>query len=138
MKSVEIRRQISAPPNRVWSVITDADALQNSDSGIAQIDGEIGAGGTLSLRSEVDPSRTFKLRVTHFEPPKLMEWTGGMPLGLFTGRRRFNLSETPEGTSIHIREDFTGLLAGLISANMPDLNPSFRKLADAVQQLAEA
>jgi hypothetical protein len=31
------------------------------------------------------------MRVTAFETPSRMEWTGGLPLGLFVGRRTFTV-----------------------------------------------
>ena len=36
------------------------------------------------------PAAAFSLRVTEFVPPRRMVWTGGMPLGLFTGTRRLH------------------------------------------------
>lgn len=60
-----------------------------------------------------------------------------MPLGLFTGERQFNLTPTGDGTEFHMREEFTGLMSGLITKSIPDLQPSFEKFATGLQKLTE-
>lgn len=137
MKSVEIKIEISNGPDRIWSILTDAEALQDGDTGILKITGQVGPSENFRLWSEVSPERAFVLRVDQFEAPKIMTWVGGMPLGLFTGKRTFSLREMGAETELHIREEFTGPLSGLIWKSMPDLNPSFAKLAEGIKKLAE-
>jgi hypothetical protein len=45
--------------------------------------------------------------VTEFQPPRLMRWTGGMPLGLFKGERTFTLTAHGDGTRFVMREEYT-------------------------------
>ncbi len=137
MKVVEIRRTLKATPARVWSFLTDATVLQTADSGITKIEGRISDGSKFKLWSEIDPNRAFSLKVTKFDPGKTMIWTGGMPLGLFVGKRVFKLIPQRDQTELHIREEFSGLLASLIVSKMPDLQPSFSRFMDAVQLVAE-
>ena len=58
--------------------------------------------------------RTVSLRVTAFDPPSRMEWTGGMPLGLFTGRRILTVTPADGGAKFRMHVQMSGLLAGLM------------------------
>lgn len=137
MKHYEVKRALRASPADVWAVITNGDALQKGDLGIKRIEGAIGPGAKIKLWSEVSPERAFTMRVQEFTPNRRMVWKGGMPLGLFTGVRQFNLSEVGGGTEFHMREEFSGPLLGLIWKSMPDLGSSFEKFADGLQALVE-
>lgn len=136
MKSFAVDRIIAAPPERVWAIVTDAGRLSDGTFGIVRIDGEIGAGKSFRLWSEVDPRRAFALRVGEFRPPAAMEWMSGMPFGLFSGTRRFDFSPVAGGTRFSMRETYAGPLAGLIARAIPDLTPSFQKFADGVDRAA--
>jgi hypothetical protein len=67
-----------------------------------------------------------------------MEWSGGMPLGLFKGVRTFTLSAEDGGTRFTMREEYTGPLLPLIWRSMPDLGPSFEQFARGLKAKAEA
>ena len=137
MKFVEVKRNISASPTEIWKILTDAHRLETKYLGIMKIEGTIALGCKLKLWSEVSPDRPFSLKVTEFEPGKHMTWEGGMPLGLFTGRRQFNLTPNSNSTELHIHEEFAGPLSGLIWRSMPDLKPSFEKFADGIKYIVE-
>jgi hypothetical protein len=67
-----------------------------------------------------------------------MVWSGGMPLGLFTGTRTFTLTPRSDGsTEFTMREEFRGLLAPLIGRSIPDLQPAFDAFAAALKREAE-
>lgn len=137
MTSYEVRRTIKAPPGRVWSCLTDAKALVSGGLGVTRLEGDVSPGARLKLWTEASPGRAFALRVAEFTPATRMVWEGGMPFGLFTGRRQFTLMPAAGGTEFHMREDFTGLMAPLITRSIPDLTPSFEKFADGLRALAE-
>ena len=68
-----------------------------------------------------------------------MVWSGGMPLGLFRGVRTFTLTPQGEGsTKVHIREEYSGPMLGMIWKSMPDLQPSFNTFATGLKAKAEA
>ncbi len=120
----------------MWDVITDEGNLTVWASGITEIRGEIRNGGTIRIRTTSGGKRTFRLRVEQ-RPGELMTWTGGMPLGLFTGVRTFTL--TPQGTMTHfkVREEFTGPLVPVIWKRMPDMQSTFIDFVNAVKGRAE-
>jgi len=137
MKPYEATATIDAPPETVWSVLTDGAAYPRWNSGVRSVDGRIAPGEKLKVTSEASPKRAFPVRVTAFEPGRGMTWTGGMPAGLFKGVRTFRL--VPEGsrTRFTMREEYSGPLLPLIARTMPDLQPSFDQFARGLKARAE-
>jgi hypothetical protein len=134
----EAHAEIAAPPERIWSILTDAPGMASWDSGIERVEGRIARGERITLYSRVSPGRPFKLTVAEFEVPRRMVWRGGMPLGLFTGVRTYTLTPNGPLTSFHMREQFGGLMLPLIRRGMPDLGPSFEQFARGLKAAAEA
>jgi len=132
-----VTRDIAAPPDRVWAILSDARRLEDG-FGITRIEGTLAPGATIKVWSKVSPGRAFPVRVTTFTAPARMVWTGGMPLGLFRGVRIFSLAPLPgTGTRFTMEEVFSGPLSGLIGRSMPDLQPSFETFATALERNAE-
>ena len=71
-------------------------------------------------------------------PPTETTWTGGMPLGLFTGVRTFRLASDGGGTRVTMREEYSGPLVGLMGRSIPDLQPSFDRFVNGLKARAEA
>src|SRR5262245_31189807 len=106
MKSYEANALIEAAPERVWSLLTDAPGYAAWQNGVVRVEGRIAPGETIKVVSEANPGRTFPVKVTAFEPGWRMEWSGGMPLGLFKGVRTFTLAPTSSGgTDFRVREE---------------------------------
>ena len=137
MKFFEVRQDIQAPPERVWAMLTDARKLVAGGMGLNRIDGTITLGARIKVWAESAPNRAFPVRVVEMKPASRMVWRGGMPFGLFTGERQYNLTPTRDGTAFHMREEFTGPLAPLIGKSIPDLTPYFDKFARGLKAAAE-
>jgi hypothetical protein len=60
-----------------------------------------------------------------------------MPLGLFKGERTFTLQPGADGVEFSMREDYTGWLAPLIGALVPDLQPAFDEFARDLKRAAQ-
>ncbi|MEI7813558.1 MAG: SRPBCC domain-containing protein [Coriobacteriia bacterium] len=134
----EASATISATPQQIWDVLVDAAAYPTWDSGVVSVDGHIGDGETITVHAAVNPGRAFPVRVTDFDAPTKMKWTGGMPLGLFVGERTFTLTPTEDGGStFHMREEYHGPLTGAMWRSMPDLQPSFEQFANGLKARAE-
>jgi uncharacterized protein YndB with AHSA1/START domain len=108
MKSYEASSTIAAPPDAIWSILTDAPAYSDWNSGVVRLEGDVAPGEQLKVTSEVNPKRAYPVRVTRFEPGRAMAWTGGMPLGLMKGVRTFSLTPEDGVTRFTLREEFTG------------------------------
>lgn len=139
MKAFEASASIDAPASAVWAALTDADRFTEWDSGVVRVEGRIAPGEQIKVVSKINPNRTFPVKVTTFEPARLMRWTGGMPMGLFKGERTFTLeSQGERSTRFHMREEFSGPLLPLIGRSIPDLGPTFQQFARDLKARAEA
>ena len=138
MKRFSASIEINAPAERVWSILTNAKAYPSWNSTVDKVDGEIAARQKVTVYAKATPGRAFPLTVSAFEPATRMVWSGGMPLGLFTGARTYTL--TPQGTAVSftMTEEFTGLMAPLITRSIPDLQPAFDAFARDLKKAAEA
>jgi hypothetical protein len=139
MKSYEASARIAAPPEAVWGILIDGGAYTAWKSGVERLEGTIAPGEKLKVYWEGNPGRAFPVRVTEFDAPRSMRWTGGMPLGLFKGERTFTLNPAGEaGTDFVVREEYTGPLLGPIWRTMPDLGPAFEGFARGLKERAES
>lgn len=138
MKSFEATSEINASPDRIWAILTDGAHYPNWDSGVLRVDGRVAPGETIKVVSAASPGRTFPVKVTEFNPNSSMTWSGGMPLGLFTGVRTFTLTPIGDGaTRFHLREEYSGPLVSMMWRSMPDLGPSFAQFANGLKRSAE-
>jgi hypothetical protein len=48
-----------------------------------------------------------------------MTWTGGMPMGMFTGERTFTVTPTDGGCHFKMREEYTGRMLRFIWKSIP-------------------
>lgn len=137
MHAFEAATSIHAPADRVWAILTDAAAYPTWDSGVTRVEGRIADGERITVHSEVAPGRAFPVKVA-MHPPHAMTWTGGMPLGLFTGVRTFRTTQDGDTTHLSMREEYAGPLVGMMWKRMPDLGPSFTRFVNGVKARAEA
>ena len=66
-----------------------------------------------------------------------MEWSSGMPLGLFKGIRTFDI--TPQGDSVkfQLKEVFSGPMLLIFGRMIPDLTSTFEAFARGLKAEAE-
>ena len=126
MRYYEASSTIGSSPDGVWAALTDGAAWSTWDSGVDRVEGKIASGETITIRSKVAPGRAFPVKVTAFEPGRRLQFSGGMPLGLFKGVRTYTLTPDGGSTAFRMREEYTGPLLGMMWRSMPDLGPSFR------------
>ena len=138
MRYYEAGSEIAASPERVWAVLTDGNGWASWASGVDGVEGTIAPGEKITIRSQAAPGRAFPVTVSTFEAPSRLQFSGGMPLGLFRGVRTYTLSPRNGGTSFHMREEYTGPLVGPMWRSMPNLAPSFQQFANGLKQRAEA
>jgi uncharacterized protein YndB with AHSA1/START domain len=136
-RSFESSADIAAPPEAVWAALIDAAGWSAWDSGVDGVDGRIAAGETITIRSKAAPGRAFPVKVTTFDAPRTMVFSGGMPLGLFRGVRTYRLTPTGPGTHFEMREEYSGPLVAVMWRSMPDLGPSFAQFATGLKARVE-
>jgi hypothetical protein len=138
MKAFAAKTMIRATPERIWNLLTDAAGYTRWNNTVDKVTGKIAPGERVTVHPKINPGRAFPVKVTEFEAPRKMVWTGGMPLGLFKGARTFTLTLRQNGdVEFSMREEYTGLLAPLIGRSIPDLQPAFDEFASDLKQAAE-
>lgn len=137
MKTYETKIDIAAGAERVWSELTQKMPHDTASFGINRFEGTMAQGAKIKLWTDIAPDRAFAITVTTFDPPNRMVWTGGMPFGLFKGRRTFDILQDGTGVQFQMKEVFSGVLSGPITKSMPDLTQSFVQFANALKSKAE-
>lgn len=129
---------IDADPSIIWSLLTNASDFTRWNSTIISLNGEIKKGKKIKLKSTVDSSRSFKLKVKTIEPEKKMVWKSGMA-PFFRGIRTYLLTGNPDGTTtFSMREKLGGIMYPMASKSIPPFDESFEQFAKDLKSEAES
>ncbi len=132
-----ITSNIRAPHERIWALLTDAAGFPRWNSTVTSVGGTIALGERLELKVPTAPTRTFKPRVTAFEPGRSMVWSDGMA-PMFKGVRTYTLTPKGDGTTdFTMTEVFSGAMLPMIKGSLPDFAPVFEKYAADLKREAE-
>ena len=132
------RIMIRATPEKIWSLLTDLAAYPSWNTTISKVEGAAALGSTVTIHAKLSPGRAFPVKVTTFEAPRTMVWTGGAPLKfLFKGVRTFSIRPRGDAVEFAMEEVFDGLFAGMIGKSMPNLQPAFDEFAACLKARAE-
>ena len=138
MKEYRATTTISASPETIWQILTDAASYPEWDPNVHRIEGQIAPGEKITAYTKLSPGRAFPVTVTEFVPKQKMTWSGGMPLGLFKGERMFTLVPNDnDSITFTVREIFSGPLLPLIGRSLPDLSTAFEQFAAGLKSRAE-
>lgn len=132
-----VTTSISAPPEKIWKLLTDAAKYTKWNSTLTSLEGEISLGGVVRMTVPEAPGRVFKVTVREFEPNKRMVWRDGFA-PLFQGARTFTLE--PRGrdaTMFTMSEEFSGLFLPMIAGKLPDFKPIFERYAADLKRASE-
>ena len=125
MKTFSVDTSIRATPEVVWDLLTDAAGFPGWDTTYTRIDGRIALGETITLHHRVLKPQLLRMKVSAFEPPRRMVWTGGdMPEMMFKGERIFTVAPSADGGVVfQMQLAFSGLMASLILGSVGDMQP---------------
>ncbi len=139
MKEYVTAVAIAAPPATVWRILTDAAAYRDWNPEIVAIDGTFAPGArvTAHVRLGDGAVRRVPQRVQLFDASFRMEWVGGLPLGLFVGRRTFTVAAAPGGAEFRMHIHMSGLLSPLIIKSVGDRQPELDKFSAGLKRAAE-
>lgn len=136
MKSFRSSVRIRATADRIWSTLMETTRWPEFDSSIVRVEGTPSLGSKVTVHSKI--GRAFPLTVAEFAPHRRMVLAGGMPLGLFKGARTYTIDPHADGTTeFTMQEEFSGLLAPLITRSIPDMQPSFDAFASNLKKRVE-
>jgi uncharacterized protein YndB with AHSA1/START domain len=131
---------IDASPELVWRILVDSDGYANWNPEIVGLLGRIALNERIKAQVKVGGGaiRTVPLQVTAFEPPVRMEWTGGLPLGLFIGRRNLTVTPHSDGAKFRMHLHMSGPLTAMILKSVGDRQPEIDGFSAALKTHAEA
>jgi uncharacterized protein YndB with AHSA1/START domain len=130
---------INAPPERVWEILTDAAGYAEWNPEIVGLEGRMALDERIVARVRLGDGalRRVPMRVTRFETPTRMEWVGGLPLGLFVGRRTFTITPSAGRSEFRLHLAMSGLLSPLIARSVGDRQPEVDSFSAALKKRVE-
>jgi uncharacterized protein YndB with AHSA1/START domain len=130
---------IDAPPEQVWAILTDAAGYKDWNPEIIDVDGRMALGERIVARVRLGDGalRRVPMRVTRFENSALMEWVGGLPFGLFVGRRTFTVTPRADGSEFRLHLTMSGPLSAMIVKSVGDRQPEVDSFSAALKRRAE-
>ena len=134
---VGVEIEIEATAERIWSLLTDAEAMVRWNTTIRELRGSIADGEKIELVAEIAPERVFKLRVDFVAPGSVMTWSDGF-WPMFKGVRTYTITEREPGkVRFSMREVFTGAMLPMIAPSLPDFGPDFEAWVACLKREAE-
>lgn len=140
----ELRTEIDidAPPDTVWSTLTDLSAYPDWNPFIVSAVGRVAVGERLTnrLQPPTGKAMTIKPAVTVVEPGSTFEWLGQLGFsGIFDGRHRFELHPISNGTRLVHSEHFSGVLVRVLRKSLgTNTKQGFEAMNAALKTRAEA
>lgn len=126
---VSVGIHIKARPERIWAVLTNSQNFPKWNSTVQSVEGTIALGQTIRLKTTANPERTFKLKISVFQPNAQLVWQDGAA-PMFKGVRSYTLTPKSDGsTDFTMVEVFAGLMLPMIAGSLPDFRPTFEQYA---------
>ena len=123
---------IKADKAIIWTLLTNASDYPRWNSTIISIEGEIAEGNKILLKSTLDTTRTFKLKVKEYQPEERLAWGDGK------GARVYTLREKEDGTvTFSMTEKIGGLMFPMYAKYIPSFDEAFEQFAADLKKEAE-
>jgi hypothetical protein len=142
MSTVKTSTIISAPPERVWEILTDFGSYPSWNPFVKSISGVLEVGTRLAVR--IAPSggngMAFKPIITELREAAVLEWLGHFLIpGIFDGRHRFELVGMTDGTTVFRQsENFTGIMIPFVGSLLKESERGFAAFNVAIKARSEA
>ena len=138
---IETSIRISAPPDRVWALLTDFAGYRRWNPWVIEVQGGLAAGGILALRLVHVPGEkpTFsRVRLLSADFP-VMHWEGGHEdATYFRGNRRFCCEAEGDACLFRQEEAFTGAAAeAILRRHGERFRANFERFNEALKEAAE-
>lgn len=143
LQEIKTEIEISAPPSKVWSILSDINNWQEwspiikESSGIASVGSELTI--TMIGKNEGENGPIYNPIITELDAPTLLRWRANMLNDfIFTNFKVIELKETNSGTRLIHKELFKGLLAPIFCDQMEEgVPPMLNTMNRALKELAE-
>ena len=141
MKVLETEIQISASPDKVWTILTDLQKYSEQNPFIRKAQGqtEIGEKLEVSISPPNGKEMVFKPTVKSIVANKEFSWLGRFLFpGIFDGEHIFIIKPTESGCLLIQKEKFSGLLVPLLWSGLDkDTRAGFELMNKALKVRAE-
>jgi hypothetical protein len=144
MQAITTTIDISVPPAKVWSIITDIDGWSDWSPTIRASSGTPVIGGKLDITmcgktADVNGPK-YSPKMMSMVEPTTFSWTARMGLSfMFTNDKIITLEEIPAGTRVTHTETFRGLMAKMSKKRMEEgVPPMLKSMNEALKIKAEA
>ena len=142
MREIYTEKEIEAPPETVWEVLTDLDSYEdwNPHFTSASANGELEEGSSVDVL--INPSGTSSMNATvdikSFEPERELVWEGTLFVSLiFNGVHTFELEPIGDDRTRFVnRENLSGLVVPFVTDE--DTEDDYEEMNEALAERAEA
>ncbi|MEM6271563.1 MAG: SRPBCC domain-containing protein [Bacteroidota bacterium] len=131
-RTTSISQSIDAEASVIWSLLTNASDYARWNSTVISIEGNIRKGEKIKLKSTLDSSRTFKLKVKELIPDEKLVWGDAM------GERTYTLEQQGSATLFTMTEKIGGPIFPLFASKIPSFDESFEQFTADLKKEAEA
>ncbi|MEP7267308.1 MAG: SRPBCC domain-containing protein [Saprospiraceae bacterium] len=123
---------IQADKSIIWMLLTNARDFTRWNTTIISIEGNMGKGEKIRLKSKLDPKREFKLKVKEFEPESRLVWGDAM------GNRVYTIKSMGNNlTTFSMVEKIGGPFFPLFAKMIPSFDEAFEHFAKDLKCEAE-
>ncbi len=143
MQEIKAEIEISAPPSKVWQIITDINEWQEWSPTINASQGDASIGSKLSItmmgEKKGQNGPKYNPIIIKLDEPKYFRWRAHMLAEfIFTNDKIFKLEKTSAGTKLTHIETFKGLLTPMFRGQMEKgVPPMLNLMNKALKDLAE-
>lgn len=130
-RTTTISQTINADVATIWKLLTNAGDYARWNSTIVSVEGNIQKGEKIRLKSTLDPSRTFKLKVKEMVSQQKLIWGDAM------GERTYTLEKNGKETLFTMTEKIGGLMFPLFANKIPSFDESFEQFTADLKKEAE-
>jgi len=143
LQEIKTEIEISAPPAKVWSILSDINKWQEWSPIIKKSSGDVSVGSELTIamigKLEGEDGPIYNPIVTELDEPNKLQWQAHMISGfIFTNYKVLELEETSTGTRLVHKEMFKGLLAPIFCGQMEEgVPPMLNAMNQALKAMVE-
>lgn len=144
MQTITTEIKIMAPPEKVWSFITDIDKWHEWSPIVIASQGEASVGSTLTItmigKEAGKDGPKYSPKIIQLDEPNYFHWRAHMMAGfIFSNDKIIELEKTATGTKVTHKETFKGLMTAMMKGQMDKgVPPMLNKMNEALKQIAEA
>ena len=143
MQTIKTEIDITAPPEKVWGILTDVDKWHEWSPTINASAGDVSVGSSVSItmmsKEAGKDGPKYQPKIIRLDEPKYFQWRAHMMASfIFTNDKIFELEKTASGTRVIHSETFKGIMAALMKGKMEEgVPPMLNTMNEALKEISE-